>query len=148
MPKIPVYQQQVSTATGSLSPRAGAGAFTAPGQALAQFADTVTQIADNFVKEERRAEDERVLSEFRSESNEAFTNQLLDDSNVIDNTSDAKIRNQEIKNTLSSKIKAQNLNKRREKLLLRSLNLTASQFVGNVLGDVVGFATTARDLID
>lgn len=128
MPKIPVYQQQVSTATGSLSPRAGAGAFTAPGQALAQFADTVTQIADNFVKEERRDEDERVLSEFRSESNEAFTNQLLDDSNVIDNTSDAKIRNQEIKNTLASKIKGQNLNKRREKLLLRSLDLTASQF--------------------
>jgi hypothetical protein len=26
--------------------------------------------------------------------------------------------------------------------------LTASQFKGNVLGDVVGFATTARDLID
>ena len=26
--------------------------------------------------------------------------------------------------------------------------LTASQFKGNVLGDVVGFATTARDLVD
>ena len=63
MPKIPVYQQQVSTATGSLSPRADAGAFTAPGQALAQFGDTVTQIADNFVKEERKRNDISALSE-------------------------------------------------------------------------------------
>ena len=63
MPKIPVYQQQVSKATGSLSPKADAGAFTAPGQALAQFGDTVTQIADNFLKEERKRNDISALSE-------------------------------------------------------------------------------------
>ena len=107
MPKIPVYQQQVSTATGSLSPRADAGAFTAPGQALAQFGDTVTQIADNFVKEERKARLEaksmELNTQYINESDDLLRNAKATTTEEFDNGFDAfnKEFNLRIDNDLS-----------------------------------------------
>ena len=65
MARIPLYNQgRGSTqqlATGSLSPTANVGAFAAPGQALASFANSAGQIAFDFGMAERRKQDEDAI---------------------------------------------------------------------------------------
>lgn len=67
MPKIPLYNQgqgsAVRTATGPLSRAADRGAFTAPGRAMASFAETAGDIAFQFGMAEKRAETDRVYNE-------------------------------------------------------------------------------------
>ena len=62
MPRIPLYNQGAGPtqrlATGQLSQRADVGAFTAPGQATASFANSAGQIAFNFGLAEQRKQDE------------------------------------------------------------------------------------------
>ena len=65
MARIPLYNQGRGTtqqlATGSLSPTANVGAFTAPGQATAAFANSAGQIAFNFGQAEQRKQDEDAI---------------------------------------------------------------------------------------
>ena len=63
MPKIPVYEQQVKMASGSLGPRAGAG-LEAPGQALASFGKQVGDTAFKYGMMEKEAEVKATAAEF------------------------------------------------------------------------------------
>jgi len=56
MPKIPVYEQQVRLATGSLGPRASSADFEAPGRAMAALGEQVSSIANQFGMAEKEAE--------------------------------------------------------------------------------------------
>lgn len=71
MPKIPLYNKglgpTIKTPTGSLSPRASAGAFMQQGQAQAKFFQTASKIAFDFAKEQQRQETNTVLSEQSTE---------------------------------------------------------------------------------
>ena len=67
MPKIPLYNQgqgsSVQTAASPLSPRANVGAFTAPGQAQAAFAQKAGEIAFQFGMQEKKRETDRIYGE-------------------------------------------------------------------------------------
>ena len=58
MPKIPVYEQQVRLATGSLGPRASSADFEAPGRAMAALGEQISSIANQFGMAEKKAETE------------------------------------------------------------------------------------------
>ena len=66
MPKIPVYEQQVKMASGSLGPRAGAG-LEAPGQALASFGKQVGDVAYQFGMMEKKTQSEEAKNAAISE---------------------------------------------------------------------------------
>jgi len=66
MPKIPVYEQQVELAAGSLGPRAGAG-LEAPGQALASFGQQVGDIAFKYGMAEKEAETKAKTADFEAD---------------------------------------------------------------------------------
>ena len=78
MPKIPLYNQgqggTVQTATGALSPRANVGAFTAPGQAQAAFAEKAGQVAFQFGMAEKEAETQKAKRDIT-----ALVNQQMND---------------------------------------------------------------------
>ena len=78
MPKIPLYNQgqggTVQTAAGALSPRANVGAFTAPGQAQAAFAEKAGQIAFQFGMAEKEAETQKAKRDIT-----ALVNQQMND---------------------------------------------------------------------
>ena len=65
--RIPLYNkglgEQVGKTAGQLSPRAEFGAFTAVGQATAQFASAAGDIAYQFGMAEKKAEAERIYDE-------------------------------------------------------------------------------------
>jgi len=70
MPRIPLYNQgqgpRVGVASGQLSPRASAAAFTAPGKAMAGFQKTFSDIgnvAKDFAIEQQNQEANRVLQQ-------------------------------------------------------------------------------------
>jgi len=66
MPKIPVYEQQVDLAAGSLGPRASA-AFEAPGRALASFGKQVGDIAFQYGMAEKEAETKAKTADFEAD---------------------------------------------------------------------------------
>ena len=78
MPKIPLYNQgqggAVRTATGSLSPRANIGAFTAPGQAQAAFMQKAGQIAFQFGMAEKQAETDKAKRDITSLVDQEMSN--------------------------------------------------------------------------
>ena len=80
MPKIPVYEQQVKMASGSLGPRAGAG-LEAPGQALASFGKQVGDVAFKYGMMEKEAEVKATAADFEN--------------GVVQTTNDFKQQNQD-----------------------------------------------------
>jgi len=78
MPKIPLYNQgqggRVQTAAGALSPRANVGAFTAPGQAQAAFAEKAGQVAFQFGMAEKEAQTQKAKRDIT-----ALVNQQMND---------------------------------------------------------------------
>jgi len=67
MPKIPVYQQQVGLAVGSLGPRASSAAFEAPGRATAALAQQAGQVAFQFGVAEKKTQAEEAKNAAVSE---------------------------------------------------------------------------------
>jgi len=67
MPKIPVYEQQVEMAAGSLGPRASSAAFEAPGQALASLGKQVSDTAYQFGMMEKKTQSEEAKNAAISE---------------------------------------------------------------------------------
>ncbi len=76
--KIPMYNkgmgQAVATPAGKVSPRADIGAFAAPGQAAAQFANQAGQVAFQFGMAEKQAETDRIIEKVTTDTNQEFNN--------------------------------------------------------------------------
>jgi len=97
--KIPLYNkglgEQVGKTAGQLSPRASFGAFTAVGQATANFAKTAGDIAVQFGEAEKKAETERVYLEeymkFASSSDDFNLNSTETDTATFENNFNKKI---------------------------------------------------------
>ena len=97
--KIPLYNkglgQQVGKTAGQLSPRASFGAFTAVGQASAEFAKTAGNIAIQFGEAEKKAETDRVFHEeylkFASSSDDFNLNSTETDTTTFENNFNTKI---------------------------------------------------------
>ena len=127
MARIPLYNQGRGTtqqlATGSLSPSANVGAFTAPGQATAAFANSAGQIAFNFGQAEQRKQDEDAIQKtnlkFVEESSEYIRN------NPVDNTETFKTNFNKWKDDWIDK-NTNNFSSRRKRLVLNRVNRSVS----------------------
>lgn len=97
--KIPLYNkglgEQVGKTAGQLSPRASYGAFTAVGQATANFAKTAGDIAIQFGEAEKKAETERIYHEeylkFASSSDDFNLNSVETDTATFETNFNKKI---------------------------------------------------------
>ena len=118
MPKIPVYEQQVKMASGSLGPRAGAG-LEAPGQALASFGKQVGDVAFKFGMIERDREDKRVVREEYAAAFQATNDALFADTST--NVTDAQANFDTVKNKLIQDIDNRGYSKRRAELAKGSI---------------------------
>ena len=118
MPKIPVYEQQVKMASGSLGPRAGAG-LEAPGQALASFGKQVGDVAFKFGMIERDREDKRVAREEYAAAFQATNDALFADTST--NVTDAQANFDTVKNKLIQDIDNRGYSKRRAELAKGSI---------------------------
>ena len=127
MARIPLYNQGRGTtqqlATGSLSPSANVGAFTAPGQATAAFANSAGQIAFNFGQAEQRKQDEDAIQKtnlkFVEDSSEYIRN------NPVDNTETFKTNFNTWKDDWINK-NTNNFSSRRKRLVLNRVNRSVS----------------------
>jgi hypothetical protein len=80
MPKIPLYNEgagpAIGVASGQLSPRASASAFTAPGRALTGYQKTfsdIGQVAQQFALAEKDAQTREALSDVEKETRLGWT---------------------------------------------------------------------------
>jgi hypothetical protein len=123
MARIPIYNQgRGSTqqlATGSLSPTANVGAFAAPGQALASFANSAGQIAFDFGMAERRKQDEDAIQNTNAKFIEDSTQYIRE--NPTDNTQTFKTNYKNWKDNWVDK-NVGNLGSRRKRLVLNKVN--------------------------
>jgi len=124
MPKIPVYEQQVKMAAGSLGPRASA-AFEAPGRALAGLGQQVSDTAFKFGMIERDREDKRIAREEYATAFQSANDALFADTST--NVTDAQINFEATRKKILDDIDGRGYSKRRtevakasvEKLLLQ-----------------------------
>lgn len=127
MARIPLYNQgRGSTqqlATGSLSPTANVGAFAAPGQALASFANSAGQIAFNFGMAERRKQDEDAIQNTNAKFIEDSTQYIRE--NPTDNTQTFKTNYKAWKDNWVDK-NVGNLGSRRKRLVLNKVDRSFS----------------------
>ena len=127
MARIPLYNQGRGTtqqlATGSLSPSANVGAFTAPGQATAAFANSAGQIAFNFGQAEQRKQDESEIQKTNLKFVEDSTEYIRD--NPTDNTQTFKTNFNKWKDNWIDK-NTNNFSSRRKRLVLNRLNRSIS----------------------
>ena len=127
MARIPLYNQgRGSTqqlATGSLSPTANVGAFAAPGQALASFANSAGQIAFNFGMAERRKQDEDAIQNTNAKFIEDSTQYIRE--NPTDNTQTFKDNYKVWKDNWVNK-NVGNLGSRRKRLVLNKVDRSFS----------------------
>ena len=127
MARIPLYNQGRGTtqqlATGSLSPSANVGAFTAPGQATAAFANSAGQIAFNFGQAEQRKQDEDAIQKTNIKFVEDSTQYIRD--NPTDNTQTFKTNFNKWKNNWIDK-NTNNFSSRRKRLVLNRVNRSVS----------------------
>ena len=127
MARIPLYNQGRGTtqqlATGSLSPSANVGAFTAPGQATAAFANSAGQIAFNFGQAEQRKQDEDAIQKTNLKFVEDSTQYIRD--NPTDNTQTFKTNFIKWKDDWIDK-NTNNFSSRRKRLVLNRLNRSVS----------------------
>ena len=89
MPKIPVYEQQVRLATGSLGPRASSAAFEAPGRAMAALGEQIGDTVSKLAEQERGREDRRILQEESELAKEFALQKSMDDQSTT--FGDAKV---------------------------------------------------------
>tara|TARA_B100001093_G_C26855855_1_gene1027375 strand:- start:4189 stop:6039 length:1851 start_codon:yes stop_codon:yes gene_type:complete len=97
--KIPLYNkglgEQVGKTAGQLSPRASFGAFTAVGQASAQFAQTAGDIAIKFGEAEKAAETDRIFNEeylkFSTNADDTILNSTETDTQTFETNFNKKI---------------------------------------------------------
>lgn len=115
MPKIPLVQRQVGEAAGSLGPRASSGAFTAPGQAAANFAKEVGNVVTTFAQMEGREEDRRVAREEYAEAYKLASEHVFNDKST--NTTDAGSSFDALEQDLFSKIDGKGYSKRRANIV-------------------------------
>ena len=130
MARIPIYNQGRGTtqqlATGSLSPAANTGAFAAPGQALASFADSAQQIAFNFGMAERDREDKAIIAEEESKFLDlAGSNELQTKDTTV---GDASERIDKIINKFKGRFD-KDYDSRRSNLLKQKLSSTFDSFI-------------------
>ena len=96
MPRIPLYNKGlgpgVELAAQRLSPEASIGAFTAPGRALAGFAEQAGDVAFRFGMAERNSQDRRILKEENIAANEFFSDRALKDQSTDTETAKANMR--------------------------------------------------------
>ena len=114
MPKIPVYEQQVDLAAGSLGPRASA-AFEAPGRALAGLGQQVSDTAFKFGMMEKEAEVKAKSAEFESDAIQ--TTSQFNETNKETTTAAAKQKyKDEVETPMLQKLDAMDLtpNQRRD----------------------------------
>jgi len=127
MPRIPLYNQGAGPtqrlATGQLSQRADVGAFTAPGQATASFANSAGQIAFNFGLAEQRKQDEDAVQKTNIKFVEDSTQYIRD--NPTDNTQTFKTNFNTWKNNWINK-NTNNFSSRRKRLVLNRVNKSVS----------------------
>ena len=127
MARIPLYNQGRGTtqqlATGSLSPSANVGAFTAPGQATAAFANSAGQIAFNFGQAEQRKQDEDAIQKTNIKFVEDSTQYIRD--NPTDNTQTFKANFNVWKDNWIDK-NTNNFSSRRKRLVLNRVNRSVS----------------------
>ena len=127
MARIPLYNQGRGTtqqlATGSLSPSANVGAFTAPGQATAAFANSAGQIAFNFGQAEQRKQDEDAIQKTNLKFVEDSTQYIRD--NPTDNTQTFKTNFNKWKDNWIDK-NTNNFSSRRKRLVLNRVNRSVS----------------------
>ena len=127
MARIPLYNQGRGTtqqlATGSLSPSANVGAFTAPGQATAAFANSAGQIAFNFGQAEQRKQDEDAIQKTNLKFVEESTQYIRD--NPTDNTQTFKTNFNKWKDDWIDK-NTNNFSSRRKRLVLNRVNRSVS----------------------
>ena len=123
MARIPLYNQgRGSTqqlATGSLSPSANVGAFAAPGQALASFANSAGQIAFDFGMAERRKQDEDAIQNTNAKFIEDSTQYIRE--NPTDDTQTFKTNYKSWKDNWVDK-NTGNFGSRRKRLVLNKVN--------------------------
>ena len=110
MPKIPVYEQQVETAAGSLGPRMGAE-FEASGKGMANFGKEVGEVAFKFGMMEKDREDRRILQEETEFAKEFAMQKQMEDQSV--NFGDAKNKMETEKNDYLKKLDNKGYSKRR-----------------------------------
>jgi hypothetical protein len=125
MPKIPVYEQQVDLAAGSLGPRAGAE-LEAPGRALASFGKQVGETAFRFgmMEKEKQVKDKDAeLSETIGRDVSAIAN----DANYT-TANDAKQAVQLYRNRTFADIDALDMTKDQK----RQLKLSASKSIAMI----------------
>lgn len=124
MPKIPLYNQgqgrSVQLAAGKLSPRADVGAFTAPGQALANLGESASQIAFQFGIEERKREDARVSREEYAKAFDELSTHVLQDNST--NVEDAEIAFNAKRNEVLDRVDAAGYSKRRSEIVKADLS--------------------------
>lgn len=115
MPKIPVYQQQVGLAVGSLGPRASSAAFEAPGRATAALAQQAGQIAFQFGMAEKEAETKAKTADFEADIVQVTSDMNQD--NMETTTASAKQKyKDEVETPMLQKLEAMDLtpNQRRD----------------------------------
>ena len=122
MPKIPVYEQQVRLATGSLGPRASSADFEAPGRAMAALGEQVSNLANQFGMAEKEAETERFSNEAKTFANQEFNN--------FTNTSEATTvpDYQENAKSFAETLRQQKIEPLRDKLTTRQFRTVEAEF--------------------
>jgi hypothetical protein len=125
MPKIPIYQQQVDLAAGTLGPRAGTG-LEAPGKALASFGKQVGDTAFRFGMMEK----EKQFKDKDAELSETITRDVSAIANdpIYTTANDAKQAVQLYKNKTFADIDALDMTKNQK----RDLKLSASKNISMI----------------
>ena len=121
MVKIPIRQQQVGVAAGSLGPRASSAAFEAPGRAAAGFGKQLDDMGFRLAEAEREREDRRVLQEEGQAAKEAALQAALEDQSTDFNSAKENIQSK--KTEYLDKLKTnKNFSKRRLSLVTRRID--------------------------
>ena len=115
MVKIPTVERQVQLSAGSLGPRANTGAFTAPGRAAANFAETASDVVTNFAKMEAEEEDNRIKREEYGNAFDLATEHVFADKST--STTDAKKSFDAFEKKLMADIDKKGYSKRRLNLV-------------------------------
>lgn len=129
MPTIPLYNKGlgpgVELAAQRLSPEASTAAFTAPGRALAGFAEQAGDVAFRFGMAERNSQDKRILKEENLSANEFFTNKVLQDQST--DTETAKANMKSYREEYLAGLDTKGYNSRRMELVMQEVDAVFGQ---------------------
>lgn len=135
MPKIPLYNQgagpTVGVAAGQLSPRANVNAFTAPGRATMGYQKTfsdIGQVAAQFKIAEMEREDVSINSEIINGARETLSAASLEASQTDRTREQGLASFAQASSGLIDNVKARNLGKRRESMVLNNLNNLLTEY--------------------